>query len=111
MTNNLEYNNDIITATPLNNRGNMSYTLDDIFAVYRSLLPRPITIKIENYNPNFDIVIVRIKSGMKRCIECGRKTCYVVNNTTNIYGWRLCYEHLPIHARTLLREYYQRRYI
>lgn len=58
-------------------------------------------------NPNQNTKRVMICSTRKKCIDCGRPTVYKVNQSTLIYGWRVCWEHMPNGARSLLQYYYE----
>ena len=56
--------------------------------------------------PNLDCLRITIMNNLKKCNTCGRKCPYMINRSTLIYGFRLCWEHLPQSAKTLLKQYY-----
>ena len=44
---------------------------------------------------------------MKKCVDCGRATPYVIYYNENRWGWRVCFEHLPDDARDLIKHGYK----
>lgn len=70
------------------------------FNPFKYKIANRITIKVDEGD-----FILMIKSKLRMCVECGRKTPYVINNHRP-YSWRLCAYHLPERAKDIIKSYY-----
>lgn len=59
---------------------------------------------------NWDSIIppkrIKIDSRAKHCNGCGRSAYYIVNETTMIYAWRLCWNCLSLSDRVMMEQFY-----
>lgn len=44
---------------------------------------------------------IELRTDYKKCFQCGKEALYVIKSN-NIYGWRLCFRHLPKGVKQLL---------
>lgn len=69
-------------------------------------LKRRSVVERENWDSFTEPRRIKISSHTKHCVDCGRSSYFIVNETQMLYAFRVCWEHLSQADRDMMEQFY-----